>query len=452
MKRDEPSDAIPRRSRVGVRLKRPLEDSDQSLVDRLRRHLGERDWDELQLSFPNLIWSPTFSYFTEEQIAALQQRAVENDPTYVPVDFSLFYSIDAPSQTDLVRLVRTLLGFAEIGEAFVDQPGPDPGVMSVDDLLSSSQEYLDPAPLGVDARYAWTRPGGDGKGQSLIDLERGWTLNHRDLSAHAATCVLGSISPSDRAHGTAVLGVICAVDNDRLCVGITPHLASVKVVSIHDKEIEQAILAAIPHLSKGSVLLLEAQIFLNGTNILGPVEANEPIFRAIRLATACGIIVIEAGGNGTNNGLEPALDLDSYRTLSGIAVLHRDSSNQDFRDSGAIIVSAASAVVPHVRLPYAPFGQRIDCYAWGEGIVTLYSDSAGAIDLSTSFFGGTSGASAIIAGVALSCLGQLCAMSPASVPTPNEIRMRLSDAVRGTAPALGEPPIGVMPDLARMFT
>ena len=84
--------------------------------------------------------------------------------------------------------------------------------------------------------------------------------------------------------------------------------------------------------------------------------------------SALGIIVVEAGGNGTNNGSTPPLNMDAYTTLSGQAILNRDAANPDFRDSGAIIVTAATSTTPHTRLAYAPHGRRIDCYAWGQNI------------------------------------------------------------------------------------
>ncbi len=41
------------------------------------------------------------------------------------------------------------------------------------DPRNTNQDYLDAAPTGIDARYAWAFPGGDGAGQRIVDLERG---------------------------------------------------------------------------------------------------------------------------------------------------------------------------------------------------------------------------------------------------------------------------------------
>lgn len=74
--------------------------------------------------------------------------------------------------------------------------------------------------------------------------------------------------------------------------------------------------------------------------------------------------MVEAGGNGTNNGGTPAVNLDTYQNSAGKRILWRNVGNADFRDSGAIMVAAASSVAPHTRLAYSTHGARIDCYGW----------------------------------------------------------------------------------------
>jgi hypothetical protein len=160
--------------------------------------------------------------------------------------------------------------------------------------------------------------------------------------------------------------------------------------------------------------------------------------------------VVEAGGNGTNNGSTPPLAMDTYTTLSGKAILNRDPANPDFRDSGAIIVTAASSTAPHTRLPYAPHGKRIDCYAWGQNINTLSSDSAGSTTAYTTGFGGTSGASPIITGAALCVQGRAAQLGFGF--SPRQMRAVLSNPTSGTAPAATEmTQISVMPNLHSIF-
>jgi serine protease len=242
-------------------------------------------------------------------------------------------------------------------------------VVTIDDPRWPNQGYLDPAPDGVDAEFAWTIGGGDGAGPRVIDLEGGWTLAHEDLMAQGASLLFGSIVNSSRSHGTAVLGEIRAVDNTLGCVGITPNIASVDVVSHSGSfsNVSDAIPAAIAAMDFGHVLLLEMQTVTAVAPVFGaPIELIDDIFETIRLATALGIVVVETGGNGSNN-------LDTLTNFAGNYVLN--PASPDFRDSGAIIAGAASSANPHTRMDFSSFGARVDCYAWGENVDTTSSAS-----------------------------------------------------------------------------
>ncbi|MDQ1918931.1 S8 family serine peptidase [Massilia pseudoviolaceinigra] len=447
-----PNDPAFGRPRVVVRFREGARlDDTGNLGDQIEQ-TGLGSWSNLLDQFPGITVTPVFSSeVRNKQLGAVTTRALELDTSYKPADFSTFFYIDAPGDTDMVALAKTLLNWNSVQTAYIDRAGPPPVIPS-DDPQRANQGYLDPAPDGIDAEYAWTLPGGDGAGQRFIDLEAGWTLEHEDLAAHAITLLHGDIYDPHRFHGTAVLGTICAVDNAIGCVGIVPK-ADADVVSFYGSTRADAILVAIANLSFGDVLLIEAQVYLNGTSMLGPIEAYDAEFEAIRLATATGIIVIEAGGNGTDNGATPELNMDTYTTLEGKAILNRDDANPDFRDSGAIMVTAASAAAPHTRQPYAPHGRRVDCYAWGESITTLDSVPGSVTNAYTSSFAGTSGASAIIAGAALAVQGGASAQVP---PQPRfgplQMRAILSDMARGTRASPAETTqIRVMPDLRRIF-
>ena len=131
---------------------------------------------------------------------------------------------------------------------------------------------------------------------------------------------------------------------------------------------------------------------------------------------------------------------------SGQQILNRASA--DFRDSGAIIVGAASSIAPHTRLAFSCFGSRIDCYGWGENVDTLSSDGTNtATNLYTSSFSGTSSASPIVTGAALALQG-LAEANLGHRFGPGPCRAILSDPANGTASQ--NPPgdrIGVMPNL-----
>ncbi|HEY9046074.1 MAG TPA: S8 family serine peptidase, partial [Ohtaekwangia sp.] len=208
--------------------------------------------------------------------------------------------------------------------------------------------------------------------------------------------------------------------------------------------VADAIVSAITNMNAGDVLLLEVQrSFL-------PTETDSADFDAIRLAVANGIVVVEAAGNGDT-------DLDAWTNGGGLTILNRGSIN--FRDSGAIMVGASVATTPHDRAWFSNFGSRIDCYAWGEDIVTAgYSNRDSMTSLGgdgtatlnddyTSTFGGTSGASPIIVGAALTLQGMYKATA-LTLLSPLQMRTLLSDPATGTPQGGGVAGnIGIMPNL-----
>lgn len=409
----------------------PYEDRAEQMVESL--NLGP--WRTLAAEFPGITLKRLLRSTKGGQLDRLVQKAREMDPDYQPGNFLGYFVVETSQSTDLSALAAALRKWPSVQTAYVDISGPDPVVNPTDDPRSPSQGYLDPTPDGIDAEYAWGFTGGDGAGQRVIDLERGWTLNHEDLNAHGAALLHGVLLDSSRAHGTSVLGEICAVDNNLGCVGIVPNIGEVNVVSYNGSSRVDAIIAAIGAMDFGDVLLLEAQVAVDGANLLGPIEAFDAEFDAIRLATALGIIVVEAGGNGTNNGSTPPLAMDTFTDPLGRQIFNPASA--DFRDSGAIIVTAASSASPHTRLVWAPHGQRIDCYAWGENINTLSSNAAGSTSVYSTSFGGTSGASPIITGAVLAIQG----MAEATLGlrfSPRQMREIIRNPANGTAAATTE--------------
>lgn len=401
-------------------------------------------------AFRGIRMEPVFSEKTREKLPELQRLAVERDPSYKPTDLTAFYYVEAEQADDLLSLTKTFTASSAIRSTDVEIPGPDPAVNDMDDPRSIYQTYLDAAPVGLDARYAWTISGGDGAGQRVIDIEQGWTFNHEDIAGHGITQLNGTLIDSSRAHGTAVLGQLCAVDNTVGCVGFAPNVASVFVAS-RNPSLADSIVNALDSLDFGDVMLLETQDYVPGTVMCGPSEIVEAVREACRLATALGVIVVAAGGNGTNNGGTPATNLDTFTDAGGKRVLFRDPGNPDFFDSGAIIVAAATSATPHTRLAYSTHGQRVDCYGWGQNITTCSSDSAGATALYRDNFGGTSGASPMIAGAAL-CVQGIYQAHTGGRLSPKQMRRILSDPAFNTPPAPSETTkIGVMPDLRRII-
>lgn len=415
----------------------PYEDGVEEEV--VERQLGP--WNRLEEKFPGITLERLFTAAKPEALRELVAMGGRRDKRYDPPDLQTYFMIECPGDCDPQALVDALSGWEFVETAYVDPIGEEPAVQPADDPRSTSQGYLDPAPEGIDAEFAWNTNGADGAGLHMIDMERGWTLNHEDLTAAGASLLHGSIRDGSRAHGTSVLGETSGVDNALGVVGIAPS-ADTDVVSYWGSTRPDALLAAITNLSFGDVLLIEAQLNANGFSKV-PIEVLDAEFEMIRLATALGIVVVEAAGNGGN-------DLDTVTDGSGNNVFDRTSA--DFRDSGAIMVGAADSSAPHQPMWFTNFGNRIDCYAWGEDVETADSDTTGSTNLYTGGFGGTSSASPIITGAALVVQG-IADTTLGYRFSPQQVREILSDPATGTAS--DDPPsdrIGVMPDLRSIVT
>jgi serine protease len=381
-----------------------------------------------------------------EELLSLEREAFASE--FPPLNsLTAYWRLDCrTSLPEIERLVKELNGLPEVELAYREMAVSDPAVNPADDTFNGTQNYLDAAPTGIDARWAWTQPNGVGAGVGLVDLEQGWFPGHEDLTAKTPTLIFNDnrdgIGGYKGNHGTAVLGEIVGVDNALGVVGIAPAVTSVQMVSHYESgtntalHVADAIVAAIAAMPAGDVLLLEVQ-----RNLL-PTETDAADFDAIRLAVAHGIIVVEAGGNG-------GMDLDAW-TFMGATVLNRTSAA--FRDSGAIMVGAALSPLPHDRAGFSNFGTRIDCYGWGENVTSAgYGDltPSGTPDNSTytAVFSGTSSASPIITGAALIVQGSYEAASGTRL-SPTQMRTLLSNPATGT-PQGGNVAgnIGVMPNL-----
>lgn len=375
-------------------------------------------------------------------------------------DLLYYFMLTLPKSVDPTTILNDLKKISVIEGAYLQgsytpaSPGytPPPLHGSVNDPKYACQGYLFAAPGGIDAPSAWNMTNGDGTGVKFVDIEQGWILNHEDLPPLRTTdpsrpFIMGN---SDcMAHGTSSLGVVVAVkNNNKGIVGIAHNAGPVTLVSeleppdpeddscIPFPNTANAILYATRILHPGDVMLLESQVNLYG-QIRLPVEVDGPTFTAIQQATAMGIIVIEAAGNGGH-------DLDDFTDENGRCVLKKDV-NGDV-DSGAIMVGASVSKVPHARTGSSNYGSRVDCYAWGENICT--TDSS--IIRYTDCFDGTSGAAAIVAGVALCVQGMAKARSKTFLP--QEMRQILSSIGYGTQSANPiADQIGVMPSLEKII-
>ncbi|ARP89274.1 hypothetical protein CAL14_02340 [Bordetella genomosp. 9] len=441
----------------------------------LRELLGEV-WDQALALFPDLRLDRLFDAVDADQLdTVFNAQARDLEPRTPPMQ--AFFTVVCPPGIDPQPLADALSALDTLfARVYVETLPPMSAVNFADDPLVGSQFYLEPAPDGFDAKYAWTQPGGDGQGVRGVDVEYNWNLEHEDLLDAGITFLTDADAvPLEavgdlRDHGTESLGVMLMRDNATGGVGIVPR-AAMRVASGFRTQADGTVLFDVPNaiviasaaLSAGDILLIELQ-----DADYSPVENDPAVFAAIAAAVARGIIVVEPGGNGPGNGtLGRFYDLDSYKVpATGLRTLRRPAG----LDSGAILVAACrSGFVPNTqaRAPtrYTPRGARIDCFAYGEHVLSssavqplsLRAGPGGPIVPNpfagmpyTWAFRGTSSATALIAGAALSVQGMAIHALGRRL-TPFEMRAVLSDRTLNTPSASPQSDrIGVMPNLRRI--
>jgi serine protease len=285
--------------------------------------------------------------------------------------------------------------------------------------LTKWQTYKGKAPPGIgpipDVK------GSDAKGMSFADVEYDWTLTHEDLRIPNLRVLETELTP-DRfggpEHGTAVLGILSSLPNNFGVTGIAPG-AFAYVASASSKELgyqpARAIGIAMNKLRAGDVIVIEQQAPVCGLEDYGPLEYYQDVFDAVSAATAKGIIVVAAAGNGDIN-----LDRD---TCVG-------AFDRARRDSQAIIVGAGSST-DRTRMNFSSYGSRVDVQGWGENVATTgYGDAYNPSDdprrYYTTSFNGTSSATPIVSGTVLVIQGvrKACGLPPATALEMRELLVR----------------------------
>lgn len=397
-------------------------------------------------------------------------------------DLSVYYRVEAPEER-LDELAEALREQEAVLAAYVKPPTelPDrlndmaPGAEDAPPAtpdFTSRQTYLDPPPAGINARFAWTRPGGNGGNVRIIDIEGAWRFTHEDLIQNQGG-VVGGVESGDirwRNHGTAVIGEFGGDRNALGVTGICPD-ATVSAVSIFGgMNSAPAIRHAANRLRAGDIILIELhrpgprRNFQVRDDQLGyiAIEWWPDDFDAIRFATSRGIIVVEAAGNGAEN-LDDAL----YNAPApGFPAGWTNPFNRANRDSGAIVVGAGAPPPgthgrdhgpDRSRLDFSNFGALVDAQGWGREVTTCaYGDLQGGINEDlwyTDRFSGTSSASPIVVG-ALGCVqGMLMAQNrPLFTPASGRQCLRSTGTAQQDAP--GRPRtqrIGNRPDIRALF-
>jgi hypothetical protein len=337
-------------------------------------------------------------------------------------------------------------------------PIPPPGDLApTTPDFRGEQLWLDPAPGGVGHDEAVHWPGGTGSEVAVADLEYSWDPDHEDLDTAGDILAWGWDSGEYRFHGTAVLGQLFAQDNGYGVEGLVPDAEPVVVSPFFGPEqysVAQAILGAVEILGPGDVLLIEQQAWY--LNNYAPVEVEPLVFDAISTAVAAGIVVVEPTGNGFQD-----LDGPGFEGLF----------DREVRDSGAILVGGGAPSFDELPRSWVPgassYGERVDVQGWVSSIVTTINGEYGGnyADLFfpatqahpegdprqayTTQFGGTSGASAMVAGVAAAAQSVALVLHGEAL-APEDLRA-LMVATGSPQPETDPNRIGPLPDLRRLL-
>jgi subtilisin family serine protease len=235
-----------------------------------------------------------------------------------------------------------------------------------------------------------------GKDVIIADIDWGFDRFHRDYSAHIAlrkniyehndSIGNGSLHP----HGTAVLGLAGARDNDFGMVGFAPDSilwaiqAGDDVVNKYKHWVEAIEFVRLTPSPHRKVIILEIQ-----TRLKGNVEAVLSINKAIVDAIAANIVVCVPAGNGTGDA----------------AV---SDTGKPIPETGSVLVGATKVD----NIVCSKDGERVVVYAPGD----KYHDLTCATGVGhTNGFGGTSGAVAKVAGAVALMLEADSSLTPAEV-------------------------------------
>ena len=313
-------------------------------------------------------------------------------------DLNLFFRIEGAAEGSAAQICDALNAYEVVEIAYplgdVSDPVvyalPMPGIDTPD--FEPNQGYRREAPLGIAADYGNTFSGGIGTGTVIADVETGWTHDHEDIKHKAEDQFVGlGGAPYPWDHGTAVLGELVGEHNEFGVKGLC-YDAGV-LMSTHQgsaSNISTAIGHAAAAVGPGDFVVLEVQCF-GGPPGPYPCEYVDSTFAIVENATANGIHVTAAAGNGDN-------DLDQ--------AAYGGKFDRNQRDSGAIMVGASNGSSLD-KASFSNYGTRCDAHGWGFNVTTAgYGDLFGTgtpiyLREYTAGFSGTSSATPIVTGAAV---------------------------------------------------
>ncbi len=383
---------------------------------------------------------------SEEDLIRLEAHALSNTQTE-PADLGGMLSVrparaDADGMWAAAKALQKLDAVEFITLASLDQPPPPPlpyDISPKTDLLSDRQTYRGTNGINIDG--AWASRGARGQGVRVTDCEYSFNVAHEDLRNLVAqqpgvsSYYINPPTFSDD-HGTAVLGILGAAENNYGMTGTIPEAnlrfyGEYATVNGAQQLRAPAVAAALAASSPGDVVLLEMQT-TGALGGYGPAEYEQAVWTEVKTGTDAGVHVVAAAGNGTEN-----LDAPEY------------AAYRNRGDSGAIIVGAGNSA--RAKMDFSTYGSRVNVQGWGDSIVATlgYADLAKYgndhnQEYSTNF-SGTSSASPIVTTV-VAAVESVARLALGRTLTPSEMRQLLAATGK---PQTGDTSknIGPLPDV-----
>lgn len=369
---------------------------------------GLEDWDferEKQREKPSEAWSPELREIAQKYKLVSWKPAfplrypwsTESDECaracYIEAGRDKFVTLDFARSADVLRISKELRRVTELKRAVPVPEISAPAAPLTEPLTGRNEPHTHIKPP-ADQWYlfrcgvpeAWNM-GATGHHVTIADIDWGFNLNHQDLvyRVELARSMFGNpaiVSHGNmRSHGTAVLGLAGAGINDRGMAGIAYNATLWAIQAGSNYVINEAYWVAAINFVRTTpthgrkVIILEVQ-----TKGASSIEAVPSIREEIVAAINDGIVVCVPAGNGNATGIAGS-----------------DDEGAPIEETGSILVGATKFHPHKNERAESNGGDRIVVYAPGDADSDLTCGSPP--NRYRLHFGGTSGATAKVAGV-----------------------------------------------------